>query len=113
VQANCTVSTTALCLSSSRFQVSVRFSANGSSGIGQAVPLTADTGYFWFFSNSNVELVVKVLDARGVNGCYWVFYGALSNVDYTITVTDTQRGVQRTYHSPQGTMASVGDTSAF
>jgi len=25
--------------------------------------------------------VIKVLDARAVNGRFWVFYGALSNVE--------------------------------
>ena len=64
----------------------------GKSGHGAAVPVTADTGYFWFFTSTNVELMVKVLDGRGVNGKYWVLYGALSNVQYTITVTDTQTG---------------------
>jgi hypothetical protein len=54
-----------------------------------------------------------VLDARVVNGKFWVFYGALSNVQYTITVTDTQTGVVKTYTNPDGTLASVADTSAF
>jgi hypothetical protein len=54
-----------------------------------------------------------VLDARGVNGHFWVFYGALSNVRYTITVNDTTGGRQRTYANPQGNMASVADTNAF
>ena len=75
--------------------------------------MTSDTGYFWFFQSSNVELVVKVLDARGLNGKFWVFYGALSNVEYTITVTDLETQQFRTYVNPQDTMASVGDTSAF
>ena len=58
-------------------------------GKGQAVPLTGDTGLFWFFGNSNLELIVKVLDGRPVNGHFWVFYGGLSDVEYRITVTDT------------------------
>ena len=57
-----------------------------------AVPITADTGYFWFFDDANVELVVKVLDGRSVNGHFWVFFGALSDVGYSITVTDTATG---------------------
>lgn len=32
-------------------------------GVAQAVSLTEDTGYFWFFDPDNVELVVKTLDA--------------------------------------------------
>lgn len=57
--------------------------------------------------------MVKVLDARRVNGKFWVFYGALSNVEYTVTVTDMQTGAVKTYFNPQGQMASVADTSAF
>jgi hypothetical protein len=78
-----------------------------------AVPVTADTGYLWFFTETNVELIVKVLDGRSVNGHFWVFYGALSNVQYTIRVTDTETGAIRTYENPSGTLASHADTSAF
>src|SRR5207253_6196758 len=82
-------------------------------GVGTAVPLTADTGYFWFFGASNVELIVKVLDARPLNGKFWVFFGALSSVEYDLTVTDTSNGSTKTYHNALGQFASVGDTSAF
>jgi hypothetical protein len=75
--------------------------------------LTGDTGYFYFFDETNVELVVKVLDGRSYNGHFWVFYGALSNLAYTITVTDTQTGEVRTYLNPPGKLASVADTLAF
>src|SRR6185436_1262182 len=85
----------------------------GNGGIGHAAPLTADTGTFWFFSSSNVEVVLKVLDGRGVNDHQWVFYGALSSVEYTLTVTDTQTGAVKRYVNPAGTLASVADTSAF
>ena len=110
---SCTT-TTSLCLQGPRFQVSVAWATtDGRTGSGQAVSLTDDTGYFWFFDAGNVELVVKVLDARGVNGHFWVFYGALSNVRYTITVNDTLGGTRRVYQNPQGNMASFADTSAF
>jgi hypothetical protein len=77
------------------------------------VPLSGDTGYFYFTSPGNVEVIVKVLDARSFNGFFWVFYGALSNLEYTLTVTDTQTGRVKTYHNPNGTFASQGDTVAF
>ncbi len=57
--------------------------------------------------------MVKVLDARPVNGNFWVFFGALSNVQYAVTVTDTVTGTYRKYVNPSGSFASVGDTSAF
>jgi hypothetical protein len=112
--AACTAGPPTLCLNGGRVQVRVGWQTRGGrEGVGQAVPLTTDTGYYWFFSDANAELVIKVLDGRPVNGHFWVFYGALSDVEYTITVTDTQTGLFRTYANPQGSIASVGDTNAF
>ena len=74
--------------------------AQGTSGSGAAVALTGDTGYFWFFNAANVELVVKVLDGRAINGHFWVFYGALSNVEYTIRVTDLADGSRSDLRQP-------------
>jgi hypothetical protein len=56
---------------------------------------------------------VKVLDARSINGHFWVYYGALSNVEYTLRVTDTTTGEVRTYQNPAGAFASRGDVEAF
>jgi hypothetical protein len=109
----CGAGATQLCLNSSRFRVEVTWQAQGRSGAGQAVPLTSDTGYFWFFDPANVELVVKILDGRGLNNHFWVFYGALSDVRYTLTITDTQTGRVKTYTNPAGTLASVADTQAL
>jgi hypothetical protein len=111
----CAAGLTTLCLHGGRFQVQVnwRVPSQGTAGAGRAVPLTTDTGYLWFFSSNNVELVIKVLDGRAFNGRFWVFYGALSNVEYTITVTDTSTGQIRTYFNPSGQLASVADTAAF
>ncbi len=113
--AACSPDSQTLCLTSSRFQIRVDWAvpSQNRSGTGTAVPVTTDTGYFWFFNSANVELVIKVLDARGVNNHFWVFYGALSSVQYTIRVTDTETGVTKTYQNPSGTLASVADTSAF
>jgi hypothetical protein len=46
-------------------------------------------------------------------GDFWVFYGALSNVEYTITVTDTQTGQVKTFVNPQDALASAANTAAF
>jgi ELWxxDGT repeat protein len=103
-----------LCLNGGRFAVEATWKDfNGHSGTGTAVALTAETGYFWFFAAGNVETVLKVIDGRGLNGHFWVFYGALSDVQYTLTVTDTATGAKRTYENPAGRFASVADTGAF
>ncbi|HET9211745.1 MAG TPA: hypothetical protein VFR03_15160 [Thermoanaerobaculia bacterium] len=113
-QTSCSPTPTVLCLQGSRFQAEVTWTAPGfGSGPGRAVPLTGDTGYFWFFSDSNVELMVKVLDGRAVNRHFWVFYGALSDVAYTLTVTDLQTGAKEVFTNPGGRLASVSNTSAF
>jgi hypothetical protein len=106
---------TSLCLGSGHFTVSVQFTdpRTGLAGAATAVPLTSDTGAFWFFDDSNLELMIKVLDGRTVNGKFWVFYGALSDVEYTITVTRPETGEVKTYHNPRGTLASRADTQAF
>jgi hypothetical protein len=105
----------ALGLFSSRFTVEVswRDQHNSRAGYGRAIPSTDQTGFFWFFDPSNIELVVKVLDGRGVNGAYWAFYGALSDVEYWITVTDHQTGAVKRYHNPPNNICGSGDTRAF
>jgi hypothetical protein len=85
----------------------------GQTGPATAVPITFDTGAFWFFDPVNLEVMIKVLDGRAINGKFWVFYGALSDVDYTITVTRPQTGEVKTYHNSKGTLASHADTQAF
>jgi hypothetical protein len=112
----CVANATTLCLNNGRFKVTAIFSApslNITNAPAQAVPLTSDTGYFWFFSASNVELVLKAVDGRTFNGFFWVFYGALSDVEYHITVTDTTTGAVKPYNNTAGHLASVADTAAF
>ncbi len=114
ITAACAPSSTRLCLNQDRFAVEISWKDfEGKTGVGKAVTMTGDTGYFWFFNESNVEVVLKVLDGTAVNGHHWVFYGALSSVEYTITVTDTQTGEVNTYRNPGGRLASVADTGAF
>ena len=110
----CSSGPTTLCLNGGRFRVEVAWlTSDGRTGTGTAVSLTPETGYFYFFGASNVELVIKVLDGRPVDGHWWVFYGSLSDVAYTINVTDTETGILKTYTNALGSLASVGDTKAF
>lgn len=115
-QTGCTQSSTNLCLANNRFRVETHYrTSNGTNGAGQAVSLTGDTGYFWFFNNANVEVVIKVLNACGFGAPrYWVFSGGLTDVEVDITVTDTLRGNVKTYHNNLGTaFQPIQDTNAF
>lgn len=97
-----------------RFRVEVSWRDHaGHAGFGRALPSSDGSGFFWFFGPANVELVVKVLDGRPVNDRFWVFWGALTDVEYWLTVTDTATGAVRRYHNPRGSSAGGADTSAF
>ena len=114
-EAPCLTSATALCLGGSRFKAEVTWlTSAGQSGAGQAVAITSDTGYFWFFSSANVEMVLKVVDGRGFNSRFWVFAAGLTNVNVVITVTDTLTGAVKIYTNPLNTaFVPIQDTSAF
>src|SRR6185295_1277941 len=114
--ATCTPSATALCLNNGRFKVEATFQAPGQPvGTAQVVKLTDETGYLWFFSSTNVEAVVKV-----INACvapfnhYWFFGAGLTNVRVDLKVTDTKTGAVNIYTNPQGTtFKPIQDSSAF
>ena len=113
----CSPTPEALCLLGGRFEIQAWWhdQHNDHRGRGTAVPFAGSkkTGFFWFFNPANVELGVKNLDGRSVNGFVWTFYGALSDVEYWVTVTDTEQGRNRTYHNPPGSICGIGDTASF
>jgi hypothetical protein len=110
---SCSTETT-LCLAG-RFLVEATWTKpDGESGQGQAVPLTADSGYFWFLDANNVEVAVKALNGCSVNGHSWIFSAGLTNLAVAMTVTDTATNQSKTYSNPQGTpFQTIADTTSF
>jgi len=105
-----------LCLNRGRFEVSAQWQDfSGNTGGGHVVPLgSPDSGLFWFFSDTNWEVLVKVLDGCGLNDRFWVFAAATTDVQYTLRVHDTVSGVAREYVNPLGAAAdAITDTDAF
>jgi hypothetical protein len=112
----CVGDANSLCLAGYRFRVEATFqqTPEGPSAPATAVPLTNDTGYFWFFDPTNIELVTKVLTGCGVNNEYWVFAGGLTDVGIEMKVTDTVTGAVKTYSNAFGTpFQPIQDSSAF
>jgi plastocyanin len=114
----CTANANTLCLGTGgRFQVTVSFVSAGQSGLGTAVPLAANpsSGLFYFFASDNIEMLIKVLNACAPPfNAYWVFFAATTNVEFTVTVLDTQTSKVRIYSNPLNQAAlPVQDTSAF
>ena len=112
---DCVPDDTTLCLQDGRFQVVGSWEDfDGNTGPMHWIPASDETGFAWFFNESNFELLLKILDACSFNGHYWVFYAATTNVGFEIEVTDLQSGDVETYTNPLGTAANaVTDTTAF
>ena len=109
-------SATQLHLLGGRFRAEVTWrDFAGRTGVGSVVSAAADrSGLFWFFAPDNWELLMKVIDGCSFNDRYWVFSAATTNVEYTLTVTDTMTGQVKRYDNPLGrNAAAVTDTNAF
>jgi hypothetical protein len=73
-----------------------------------------DSGNFWFFDPESTGLLVKVLDGCEFNDHFWLFAAATTDVEFTLTVTDTLRGESASYDNPLGqSLEPILDTSAF
>jgi hypothetical protein len=59
--------------------------------------MTSDTGYFWFFSASNVEVVAKMVNFCSSSGNYGFYAGGMTDQYVKLKVTDTLRGTYEEY----------------
>ncbi len=112
----CVAGPNRLCLNDTRFGIEVLWTDfDHNQGLGTvALPPTDDSGLFWFFSESNWELLVKVLDGCTFNDHFWVFSAATTNTAYTLRVTDHVTDIVREYFNPLGQSApAITDTTAF
>ena len=77
-------------LQNGRFEVAATWqTALGEEGEGRLVqPPSTDSALFYFFDRSNWELMVKVLDGCAINGHYWVFAAASTDVAFQVTVIE-------------------------
>lgn len=104
-------------LNQERFAVSARFrTLDDAEGAAHAVRFTGDAAWFWFFDETNVEAVVKVLDACDLEGfrSFWVFAAGLTDVGVELRVEDTVSGEVWRRESPLGqTFQPIFDTGAF
>jgi len=114
----CAPGPTANCLSDDRFKVRTKwrttFGTRGAAPVVQTAG-TDDSGLFYFFNQDNWEVLLKVLNACNTPAPrFWVFAAATTNVEYTITVVDTEEQVAKSYFKPQGPPApAITDTNAF
>lgn len=100
-----------------RFEVAVEWSGHdGDSGAGRPVAgrPSDDSALFSFFEPDNWEVMVKMVDGCNFNDHWWVFGAAATDVEYTITVTDTETGAVQTWINPLGTRApAITEVESF
>lgn len=89
----------------------------GNTGEGKAIPQNDIFGHFAIpeltSNQGNPEVFVKVLDGTAINGRFWVFYGGLTDLEYTLTVKENQTGRVKTYYKDPGSACGGFDTDAF
>lgn len=103
------------CLNDQRFRLSATWTKpDGQRGAARIVKLTDDSAYLWFFKDTNIEVVAKVLDACSLNDRFWVFAAGLTNVEVNLRVTDTATGVTWESENPLGhAFEPIQDTAAL
>jgi hypothetical protein len=101
-----------LCLQKGRFQVTAEWRDPGSGQGGQAGarPISQSSGAFHFGDPGNPELVAKIIN---LGNRVDVYYGTLSNLEYTLTVTDTRTGAVKTYRNTAGRYCGGQEIGAF
>ena len=99
----CNPDANTLCLYGNRFEVRATYTDySNNTGPGNAVVLTADSGYFWFFSSSNVEAVGKVVSFCSLNGSFGFYSGGMTDVGVVMTVRDTVANQTQTFTNVRG-----------
>jgi hypothetical protein len=109
----CTPDADTACLLGGRFEVGVTFQTATQGGTAQVMSFggqraeNAESVFFTFFSATNFEMGLKVLDACAINGRFWVFVSGLTDQGWTVTIRDTQTGAVKTYGNAVGQLSST------
>ncbi len=116
----CLEGVTTACLQVGRFEVKVDWQSTTASGAGNVMGFTGpraesdESVFWWFFSPTNFEMGVKILNACSFNGKFWVYTSGLTDQGWTVHVRDTATGATRTYSNALGHLSTTfADTSAF
>ena len=97
--------------------LSARDPRTGNTGDGTVIGQNDVYGYFSIPSVSgnagNPEVIVKMVDATAIGQSYWVFYGCMTDLEYTLRVNENATGVVKTYTKDVGKPCGQFDTSGF
>lgn len=85
---------------------------SGPAGVGTPIPQTGELGQFSFASPGRVEVFVKVLDL-GTDRPYALFWGGLTDLEYTVTFRQTQTGQTVTFRKEAGSACGGVNTTSL
>ncbi len=110
--AACQTTANAVCLVNGRFRLELDWQNqfDSTSGRGTGKKLSDLTAAFSFTNPANLEVLVKTLD---FGDRVLVLYGTLSNLAYTLRVTETTTGRVKTYVNAAGNYCGGLDNNAF
>ncbi len=108
--AACPTTAETLCLHG-RFQVTVDWRNSTGEGRANVSTVSRLAGSFDFGDGGDPELVVKISPVGKKN--FGVYYGALSNQQYTLTITDIRTRAVKTYENPAGNHCGGNEIPAF
>ena len=124
---SCTSNSTTACMLNGRFRVTVRYRGafdNGAVNTNASVKSVSgfanpsfETAFFYFNSENNIELLVKILDQGNTNAqgqaTIAVLFGTATPLRVELSITDTLKGTQKTYTSAFNSMQGGTDFTAF
>lgn len=97
--------------------LSARDPRTGNTGVGKVIGQNDVYGYFGLPTLSgnagNPELIVKMVDATGIGQSYWVFYGTMTDLLFTLSVKENATGAVKTYVQDPAHPSGQFDTSGF
>jgi hypothetical protein len=87
------------------FRITVEFTDPQSGGSKRPATVypdfhTPDAGIFWFFGPNTPELMVKLIDGRAINGMFWIYAGAATDVEFVLSIRNGSGQLVYSYHNP-------------
>lgn len=109
----CRASATDLCLLGGRFRVRALFGQGNRRGVARPAGVAGEAGFFSLDDPERVDLGVRMIDGRTVNGSFWLITSGLGTTDAWLEVSDLASGRTRRFLLPGGSPTSRPEIEAF
>ena len=112
--APCLPATHRVCLHGGRFAVELHWrDPEGIERPARAFAHGDRAGFFSFYGQRDLQAALKIVDARPIGGGFWLFATALTHLEYTLTVTDSETGTVHSFPKPAGELSRLIDLTSL